>query len=47
MFLPAEGRAPAVFAFHRGAHGMRVELVDRTMQPGFEAWLAGGQLELP
>jgi hypothetical protein len=45
--VDAEGRAPAVFAFHRGAHGMRVELVDRTMQPGFEAWLAGGQLELP
>jgi hypothetical protein len=45
--VDASGRAPAVFAFHRGAHGLRIELVDRAMQPGFEAWLAGGTLELP
>ena len=43
----ADGRAPAVFVFHRGAHGLRVELVDRAMQPGFERWLAGGELVLP
>jgi hypothetical protein len=43
----ASGRSPAAFAFHRGAHGLRIELVDRAMQPGFEVWLAGGQLKLP
>jgi hypothetical protein len=42
----ADGRAPAMFAFHAGDHGVRVELVDRANRPGFEAWLAGGTLEL-
>ena len=45
--VDASGRSPAIFAFHRGAHGLRIELVDRALQPGFEAWLAGGTLELP
>lgn len=45
--VDANGRSPAVFVFHRGAHGLRIELVDRSMQPTFESWLAGGQLELP
>jgi hypothetical protein len=45
--VDAAGRSPAVFAFHCGAHGLRVELVDRAMQPGFERWLAGGELALP
>jgi hypothetical protein len=45
--VDARGRSPAVFAFHRGAHGLRVELVESAMRPGFEAWLAGGTLELP
>lgn len=45
--VDAAGRSPAVFVFHRGAHGLRIELVDRAMQPGFAAWLAGGPLELP
>ena len=40
------GESPALFAFHRGAHGLRVELVDRANQASFEAWLAGGTLEL-
>jgi hypothetical protein len=44
--IDAQGRGPAMFAFHRGGHGLRVELVDRVMRPGFEAWLAGGTLEL-
>lgn len=44
--VDARGRAPAMFAFHRGDHGLRVELVDRSMQPTFEQWLAGGTLEL-
>jgi hypothetical protein len=35
-----------MFAFHRGRHGLRVELVDRAMRPAFERWLAGGTLEL-
>jgi len=45
--VDAGGRSPAIFVFHQGAHGLRVELVDRSMQPGFEGWLAGGALELP
>ena len=45
--VDANGGSPAVFVFHRGAHGLRVELVDRAMQPGFEGWLAGGELVLP
>ena len=45
--VDANGRSPAVFVFHRGPHGLRIELVDRAMQPGFESWLAGGTLELP
>jgi methylmalonyl-CoA/ethylmalonyl-CoA epimerase len=44
--IDAEGRSPAMFAFHRGGHGLRVELVDRVMRPGFEAWLGGAPLEL-
>ena len=42
----ADGSVPSMFAFHRGGHGLRVELVDRAMQPTFESWLAGGSLEL-
>jgi len=45
--VDANGRSPAIFVFHRGAHGLRIELVDRAMQPGFEGWLAGGELVLP
>jgi hypothetical protein len=45
--VDADGRSPAIFVFHRGPHGLRIELVDRAMQPGFESWLAGGTLELP
>jgi len=44
--MDAEARAPVGFAFHRGGHGLRVELVDRALKPGFEQWLAGGRLEL-
>jgi hypothetical protein len=43
----ADGRRPALFAFHRGAHGLRVELVDSAMRANFEGWLAGGRLQLP
>ncbi len=42
-----DGAVPALFAFHRGAHGVRVELVDSAMRAGFEAWLGGGALSLP
>jgi hypothetical protein len=45
--VDANGCSPAVFAFHRGPHGLRIELVDRSMQPGFASWLAGGDLVLP
>ena len=41
-----DGATPALFAFHRGDHGTRVELVDRANQANFEAWLAGGELPL-
>jgi len=41
-----DGRSPALFAFHTNPYGLRVELVDSTMRPGFEAWLAGGELAL-
>lgn len=41
-----DGQSPALFAFHRGDHGMRVELVDEAMRSSFETWLAGGDLEL-
>ena len=44
--LDPEGNEPAMFAFHCGGHGLRVELVDRAMQPSFESWLAGGTLDL-
>jgi len=40
------GRSPAIFAFHGGGQGLRVELLDRAMQPTFEGWLAGGTLDL-
>lgn len=41
-----DGDAPALFAFHAGAHGTRVELVDAGNRANFEAWLAGGELVL-
>ena len=44
--MDAQQRAPVGFAFHRGDHGLRVELVDRALKPGFEEWLAGGRLVL-
>lgn len=44
--VDAQGNAPALFAFHRGAHGLRVELVDSRSRENFEGWLAGGALEL-
>lgn len=40
------GQAPSLFAFHRGEHGLRVELVPLANRPTFEAWLAGGTLEI-
>lgn len=40
------GASPALFVFHRGDHGTRVELVDRANKPNFDAWLAGGELSL-
>src|SRR5262245_13778189 len=33
----AQGDTPALFAFHRGAHGLRVELVDSAQRAGFES----------
>lgn len=45
--LDARGSKPALFAFHRGAHGLRVELVDAAQRASFEGWLAGGRLALP
>jgi hypothetical protein len=44
--IGADGDTPALFAFHRGAHGARVELVDAAMRANFELWLRGGALEL-
>jgi hypothetical protein len=44
--VDAEGKTPALFAFHRSEHGLRVELVDRANRAGFEGWLAGGDLDL-
>ena len=44
--IGADGVTPALFAFHRGAHGLRVELVDAAMRANFEGWLAGGVLQL-
>jgi hypothetical protein len=44
--IAADGATPALFAFHRGAHGVRIELVDSAMRANFESWLAGGVLEL-
>jgi Glyoxalase/Bleomycin resistance protein/Dioxygenase superfamily len=44
--IGADGASPALFAFHRGAHGVRVELVDAAMRASFEGWLRGGSLEL-
>jgi len=44
--VDAQGNAPALFAFHKGAHALRVELVDSTSRESFEGWLAGGALEL-
>lgn len=42
-----DGAVPSLFAFHRGAHGVRVELVDSAMRANFEGWLEGGELGLP
>jgi glyoxalase/bleomycin resistance protein/dioxygenase superfamily protein len=44
--IAADGTTPALFAFHRGAHGVRVELVDAANRANFAAWLAGGALKL-
>ena len=44
--IGADGDTPALFAFHRGAHGVRIELVDAAMRANFEGWLRGGALEL-
>ena len=44
--IGADGATPTLFAFHRGAHGLRVELVDAAMRANFEGWLAGGVLRL-
>lgn len=44
--VDAEGNTPALFAFHAGHHGLRVELVDNASRESFEGWLAGGTLEL-
>ena len=44
--VDAEGNTPALFAFHAGHHGLRVELVDNASRESFEGWLAGGKLEL-
>ena len=41
-----QGTTPAIFAFHRGAHGLRLELVSNANKTNFEKWLAGGELEL-
>ena len=46
-----DGTTPSTFAFHRAidpstGHGLRVELVPAANKPIFEAWLAGGSLEL-
>lgn len=44
--VDATGSCPALFCFHRGAHGLRVELVDQGNRQNFEAWLAGGELAI-
>ena len=44
--IDPDGSAPALFAFHRGDHGVRVELVPRANRPAFEEWLAGGALSV-
>ena len=44
--VDAEGNSPAIFCFHQGGHGVRVELVEQGNRANFEAWLAGGALEL-
>jgi glyoxalase/bleomycin resistance protein/dioxygenase superfamily protein len=44
--IGAAGETPALFAFHCGRHGMRVELVDVAMRASFESWLRGGTLDL-
>ena len=41
-----EGVSPAIFAFHTNPFGLRLELVDRAMQPSFLGWIAGGELAL-
>lgn len=44
--IGADGATPALFAFHRGAHGVRIELVDAANRVNFQTWLAGGALDL-
>ena len=42
--IAPDGSEPALFAFHAGPHGTRIEIVDRANRENFEAWLAGGEL---
>lgn len=44
--VDSAGNCPATFCFHRGAHGLRVELADQANRENFEAWLAGGELQI-
>ncbi len=37
---------PYAFVFHALPWGLRVELVDRSQQASFEAWLGGGELQI-
>jgi glyoxalase/bleomycin resistance protein/dioxygenase superfamily protein len=36
------GNHPARVTFHESGHGLRVELCDASMRPGFDAWVSGG-----
>ena len=40
------GNYPAIFCFHKGDHGTRIELVPAANRETFEAWLGGGALEI-
>jgi hypothetical protein len=33
---------PPLIAFHARPDGERLELCDRSMRPGFDAWISGG-----
>lgn len=44
--VDADGNTPSLFCFHKGAHGLRIELAGGAGREGFEAWLAGGELDL-